>query len=234
MQKYDLFALPVVDINGILLGIVTADDELDVAEEEATEDIQKGAAVEPLKTSYRESGIWMLYRKRIPWLMALILVNLTASSVIAVYEEMLASTLVLTSFIPMLMGSGGNTGAQADMLMVRSLAIEDLKASQWLNTAWKELAVRSTLGLTMEIGAGCIGYAWGGIVVGVGVGLAMVAVVVISNLLGVLLPVLLTKLDIDPAVASSPMVTSTTDVTSLVLYFSIVRLVIDRLQGVGM
>ncbi|WNM62568.1 magnesium transporter [Candidatus Nitrospira neomarina] len=234
MQKYDLFALPVVDTNGTLLGIVTADDVLDVAEEEATEDIQKGAAVEPLKTSYRESGIWMLYRKRIPWLMALILVNLTASSVIAVYEEILASTLVLTFFIPMLMGSGGNTGAQAAMLMVRSLAIEDLKASQWLNTAWKELAVGSTLGLTMGIGAGCIGYAWGGIVVGVGVGLAMVAVVVVSNLLGVLFPVLLTKLDIDPAVASSPMVTSTTDVTSLILYFSIVRLVIDKLQGVGM
>lgn len=93
----------------------------------------------------------MLYRKRIPWLMALILVNLTASSVIAVYEEILASTLVLTFFIPMLMGSGGNTGAQAAMLMVRSLAIDDVKASQWLNTAWKELAVGSTLGLTMGI-----------------------------------------------------------------------------------
>ncbi len=234
MQKYDLFALPVVDTNGILLGIVTADDVLDVAEEEATEDIQKGAAVEPLKTSYRESGIWILYRKRIPWLMALILVNLTASSVIAVYEETLASTLVLTFFIPMLMGSGGNTGAQAAMLMVRALAIEDVKVSQWLNTAWKELAVGSTLGLTMGIGAGCIGYAWGGIVVGVGVGLAMIAVVVVSNLLGVLFPVLLTKVGIDPAVASSPMVTSTTDVTSLILYFSIVRLVIDSLQGGGL
>ncbi|GJL57792.1 MAG: magnesium transporter MgtE [Nitrospirales bacterium] len=234
MQKYDLFALPVLDITGILLGIVTADDVLDVAEEEATEDIQKGAAVEPLKTSYRETGIWMLYRKRIPWLMALILVNLTASSVIAVYEETLASALVLTFFIPILMGSGGNTGAQAAMLMVRALAIEDVKASQWLNTAWKELAVGSSLGLTMGIGAGCIGYAWGGIVVGVGVGLAMVAVVVVSNLLGVIFPVLLAKLGIDPAVASSPMVTSTTDVTSLILYFSIVRVVIDNLQGGGL
>ena len=99
-----------------------------------------------------------------------------------------------------------------------------------MNTAWKELAVESPLGLTMGIGAGCIGYAWGGIVVGVGVGLAMIAVVVVSNLLGDLFPVLLTEFGIDPAVASSPMVTSTTDVTSLILYFSILRLVIDRLQ----
>lgn len=234
MQKYDLFALPVLDTKGILLGIVTADDVLDVAEEEATEDIQKGAAVEPLKTSYRETGVWILYRKRIPWLLALILVNLAASSVIAVYEETLASALVLTFFIPMLMGSGGNTGAQAAMLMVRALAIEEVKASQWLDTAWKELAVGSFLGLTMGIGAGCIGFAWGGIVVGVGVGLAMVAVVVVSNLLGVIFPALLAKLGIDPAVASSPMVTSTTDVTSLILYFSIVRVVIDSLQGGGL
>ncbi|MEX2492460.1 MAG: magnesium transporter [Nitrospirales bacterium] len=233
MQKYDCFALPVIDANGRLIGIVTADDVLDVNEEEATEDIQKGAAVEPLKTSYRESGIWLLYRKRIPWLGALILVNLAASSVIAVYEETIASALVLAFFIPMLMGSGGNTGAQAATLMVRALATEDVRGSQWLNTVWKEIAVGSSLGLTMGIEAGCIGYIWGGPAIGLGVGLAMVAIVVVSNLLGVMFPVLMTKLNVDPAVASSPMVTSTTDVTSLILYFSIATFVIDRLQGAG-
>ncbi|MCA9420788.1 MAG: magnesium transporter, partial [Nitrospira sp.] len=110
MQKYDLFALPVIDANGVLLGIVTADDVFDVAVEEATEDIQKGAAVEPLKMSYREAGVWSLYRKRIPWLIGLVLVNLGASVVLSAYEEILASTIALIFFIPLLMASGGNTG----------------------------------------------------------------------------------------------------------------------------
>lgn len=233
MQKYDLFALPVVDDHGTLLGVVTADDVLDVAEEEATEDIQKGAAVEPLKIGYRESGIWALYQKRIPWLGVLMLVNLAASGVIVWFEEVLASTLALAFFIPLLMGSGGNTGAQAATLMVRALATKDVKASQWLNAVAKEIIVGGTLGVTMGIVVGLIGYWRGEFAIGLAVGSAMAAIVLVSNLLGVLFPVILTKLHVDPAVASSPMVTSTADVTSLMLYFSIATFILGGFGGVG-
>ena len=233
MQKYDLLALPVINEKGILLGVVTADDVLDVAADEATEDIQKSGAVEPLKVSYRESGVWALYQKRIPWLMALMFVNLGASGVIAMYEETLASAMALTFFIPLLMGSGGNTGSQSATLMVRALATEDFKGSQWVNALFKEIVVGMTLGVTLGIGVGLIGTLEGEMLIGIAVGLAMGAIVLVSNLLGVLFPIVLTKLRIDPAVASSPMVTSTTDVTSLLLYFSIATLILGSLDGVG-
>ncbi len=233
MQKYDLLALPVVNAKGILLGVVTTDDAFDVAEEEATEDIQKGAAVEPLKTSYRDSSVWALYQKRIPWLVVLMFVNLAASEVIAIYEETLASALALAFFIPLLMGSGGNTGSQAATLMVRALATEDFRGSQWLNALFKEIAVGITLGVTLGMGVGLIGYLEGEWVIGIAVGLAMGAIVLVSNLLGLLFPVIMTKLRIDPAVASSPMVTSTADITSLLLYFSIATFILERMEVTG-
>lgn len=226
MQKYDLFALPVVDTNGVLLGLVTADDVFDVAVEEATEDIQKGAAVEPLKMSYREASVWGLYQKRIPWLIGLVLVNLAASGVIAFYEETLASALVLAFFIPLLMASGGNTGAQAATLMVRALATEDVKGSQWIKALGKEVGVGGLLGITMGMGIGMIGLVRSDWSIGLAVGLATTAIVLVSNLIGILFPVALNFFRIDPAVASSPMVTSAADVTSLLLYFSIATVII--------
>ena len=234
LQKYDLFALPVIGTKGVLLGIVTADDVFDVAVEEATEDIQKGAAVEPLKMSYRESSIWGLYQKRIPWLIGLVLVNLAASGVIAFYEETLASALVLAFFIPLLMASGGNTGAQAATLMVRALATEDVKGPQWIKALGKEVGVGSLLGLTMGMGVGMIGLARSDWSIGLAVGLATTAIVLVSNLIGVLFPVALNFFRIDPAVASSPMVTSTADVTSLFLYFSIVTVIIGSSSAWGL
>jgi magnesium transporter len=227
MQKYDLFALPVVDASGVILGIVTADDVFDVAVEEATEDIQMGAAVEPLKMSYREASAWGLYQKRIPWLVGLVVINFGASGVIAFYEEMLASALALAFFIPLLMASGGNTVAQAATLMVRALAIEDVKGAQWIKALGKEVAVGSLLSLTMGIGVGVIGIASSDWSIGLTVGLAMTAIVLVSNLIGVLCPVALNFVRVDPAVASSPMVTSIVDITSLLLYFAIASVIIS-------
>jgi magnesium transporter len=228
MQKYDLFALPVVDASGVLLGIVTADDVFDVAVEEATEDIHRGAAVEPLKMSYREASALGLYQKRIPWLVGLVVINLGASGVIAFYEDMLASALALAFFIPLLMASGGNTGAQAATLMVRALAIEDVKGTQWLRALGKEVAVGSLLSLTMGIGVAMIGIASSNWSIGLTVGLAMMAIVLISNLIGVLCPLALNFLRVDPAVASTPMVTSIVDITSLLLYFGIATAIIGN------
>jgi magnesium transporter len=129
MQRYDIPILPVVDSDGILLGIVTADDVLDVVEEETTEDFQKVAAVEPLDTSYGDARPLDLFKKRIVWLLALIVVSLVSSGIIAAFEDTLASAIALAFFIPLLIGSGGNTGSQSATLMIRSLATGDVELS---------------------------------------------------------------------------------------------------------
>jgi len=219
MGKYDLFSLPVVDSEGVLLGLVTVDDVMDVAEEEATEDFQKSAAVEPLKMRYDEASILSLYRKRIPWLTLLVFVNLAASSVIAAYEETLSSAIALAFFIPLLIGSGGNAGAQAATLMVRALATGDVMAKQWFQTLLKELAVGGSLGVTMGVTAWLFGLFRGGTEIAIVVGLAMLSIVVVANSIGVILPFLLSRMGIDPAVASSPLITSIADVAGLVIYF---------------
>jgi magnesium transporter len=232
MQRYDLFALPVVDSEGVLLGVVTVDDAMDVAQEEATEDFHRVAAVAPLKVSYRESGIWSLYRKRIVWLLILIVVNLASSGVIAAYEQTLAAAITLAFFIPLLIDSGGNTGSQSATMMVRALATGDVQMSQWARTVAKELLVGISLGLTMGLASSFLGVFRGGAAIGLIVGLTMVAIVIIANLIGVALPFLLTRLRIDPAVASSPLITTLADATGLLVYFSIATWVL-RAAGTG-
>jgi len=221
MLRHGFVALPVLDSAGILLGIVTADDVLDVAQEEATEDFHKTAAVAPLKTGYREAGIWPLYRKRIGWLVILVLVNLVSSGVISIYEEVLASALALAFFIPLLIDSGGNTGAQSATLMVRALATGDVKLAQWFKVLAKELFVGISLGTTMGLAGGLLGLFRGGYQIGLVVGLAMVFIVVVANVIGVVLPFILIKLRLDPAVASSPLITSVADAAGLIIYFTL-------------
>ncbi|MEX0778672.1 MAG: magnesium transporter [Balneolales bacterium] len=220
MQRYDKTVLPVVDSEGVLLGIVTVDDVLDVAQEEATEDFHKGAAVAPLKTSYRDATIFSLFSKRIPWLIILVFVNLISSGVIEAFEEVLASALALAFFIPLLIGSGGNTGAQSATLMVRAIAIGDIKLTQWFRTVGKEVFVGATLGSVMGLSSWILGYFWGGWEIGVVVGVSMLAIVLVANILGTLLPFLLTKINIDPAVASSPLITTIVDAVGLLIYFT--------------
>ena len=221
MQKYDLFALPVVDSEGVLLGIVTFDDVMDVAEEEATEDFHKSAAVSPLRTSYPETGILELYRKRIVWLLGLVFINLISLRIMAAYEEILASAISLTFFIPLLIGSGGNAGAQSATLMVRALATGDVEMDQWLKTFIKELGVGASLGVTMAVAGLILGFIQGGMQIAIIIGLTMVAIVFVANLIGVALPFLLTRFRIDPAVASNPLITSITDAIGLLIYFNL-------------
>jgi magnesium transporter len=221
IQRYDLVALPVVDSEGVLLGIVTVDDVMDVAQEEATEDFQKTAAVSPLRLSYGESGIWSLYGRRIVWLAALLGMHVATAGVIAHYEDTLASALALALFIPLLMGTGGNAGTQSATLIVRALAVGDVTADRWLRTAGRELAVGLALGLTLGILGWSLGLFKGGREIAWVVGSAMVAIVIVTNLIGALVPFLLLRLRIDPAVASSPLIASISDVTCLTIYFMI-------------
>ncbi|MEX0929727.1 MAG: magnesium transporter [Balneolales bacterium] len=221
MQRYDKTVLPVVDSEGVLLGIVTVDDVFDVAEEEATEDFHKGAAVAPLKTSYRDATIFSLFSKRLPWLIILVFVNLISSGVIEAFEDVLASALALAFFIPLLIDSGGNTGAQSATLMVRAIATGDIQLSQWLRTVGKEVFVGITLGIIMGGASWVLGYFRGGWEIGVVVGVSMILIVLTANIIGTILPFLLTKINIDPAVASSPLITTIVDAVGLLIYFSI-------------
>ncbi len=221
IQRYDIVALPVVDSEGIMLGIVTVDDVMDVAQEEATEDFHKAAAVAPLKTTYRGSTIWRLYRMRIGWLIALVAVNLVSSSIIAAYEETLAAYIALAFFIPLLIDSGGNAGAQSATLMIRAIATGDVQLRQWMWAFGREVSIGSLLGVTMGLASGLLGLFKGGYEIGLVVGLAMISIVVVANIIGALLPFLLTGLKMDPAAASSPLITSVADAAGLFIYFSI-------------
>lgn len=229
IQHYDLVALPVLDTDGVLIGIVTIDDVMDVAQEETTEDFHKVAAVAPLKTSYSESSIWVLYSKRIVWLAVLLGVNLIASFVIAAYEEILISTIALAFFIPLLIATGGNAGAQSATLMVRAIATGDVKLGQWFWALSREMTVAGFLGLTMGVASWILGIFRGGFEIGLVVGFAMVLIVMVSNFIGVVLPFVLTRIRLDPAVASSPLITSVSDVVGLIIYFSIATKVLSAI-----
>jgi len=221
IQRYDLYALPVVDSEGVLLGIVTVDDVLDVAEEEATEDFHKWGAVAPLETPYSQAPAAFLYRKRVGWLTILIGVNLISARIIDRYEPYLNEFFVLFFFAPLLIASGGNTGAQSATLMVRGLATGDLDMGRWRRAFGKELLVGAMLGLTTGLLTFLLGVYRGGIQIGLVAGLSMLSIVMVANLIGVVLPFTLVKAKLDPAVASSPLITSMMDAIGLFIYFAI-------------
>ncbi len=227
IQRYDVNALPVVDSEGVLLGIVTVDDILDVAEEEATEDIQKGAAVAPLETRYSVASPAQLFRKRIGWLLVLIFVNLISASVISSYEAYVMEFITLALFMPLVIASGGNCGAQSATLMVRAIATGDLELSDWVMAVGKELLVGALLGVAMALIAGVVSQLYGGDShIAWIVGLSMIAIVFVANSFGALLPFVLSRLNVDPAAASSPLITSVMDVLGLLIYFSIAVVVL--------
>ncbi len=226
MERYDLVALPVVDRRGNLLGIVTIDDALEVAQEEFTEDVERKAAITPLGLNYTLASSGVLYRKRIVWLVLLALTGFLSASVISAFEDTLSRWLALAFFIPILIGSGGNTGSQSATLIIRALALGDLTLDRWWGVLKKELRVGFFLGLTLG-GILCVfGLFWvEGPAIGLIIGLSMILVVLWANLVGSLLPIVLFKLRLDPAVVSSPLITTLVDATGLVIYFLIAKAV---------
>jgi len=227
MQKVDVFVLPVVGSDGVLLGIVTADDVLDVAQEEATEDIQKSASIEPLEISYTKSSPFLLYRKRVIWLLVLLLADFLSSGVIAAFSGVLQAFIVLSFFIPVLIDSGGNTGTQSATLIIRGLALGEIDFKQWWKILLKEIGVGLLLGITLGFIVFLRGYFWkGNTEVAFVIGLSMIVLVIWANLIGSMLPLALSKFRIDPAVVSGPFITSIVDASGLFIYFYIAKLIL--------
>jgi magnesium transporter len=239
-RKYDRAALPVLDSGGVLVGIVTSDDMLDVAEEEATEDIQKFGGMEALDEPYMRISLWRMVRKRAGWLVILFLGEMLTATAMANYQHELAKALVLALFIPLIISSGGNSGSQASTLMIRAMALGEVTLRDWWRVMRRELQAGIFLGAilgvigTIRVGAWAIaderyfhhqpyGQDWP--LVALTVGLALVGVVLWGTLSGSMLPFLLRRIGADPAASSAPFVATLVDVTGLVIYFSIALLI---------
>ena len=222
IKKYDINVLPVVGENGVLIGIVTVDDILDVIEEETTEDFQKTSAIVPVEEKYYTASTTTLYKKRIGWLFILLLTDFFSSTIIAHFQHSLETVIALAFFIPILIDSGGNIAAQSSTLIIRALATGSLSVKKWFLVMKKELIIGLLIGITLGLTLYVRGFFWrGGPTVGMVVALSMVAISLWSNLLGSLLPIVLTKFKLDPAVISSPLLTTVVDSTGLLIYFSL-------------
>lgn len=221
MERYDLAVVPVMDTAGVLVGIVTFDDVLDVAQEEVTEDFHKAAAVTPLRGSYRDATFSSLYNKRVGWLVTLVFVNILSGAVIHYFEDTITANVALVFFLPLLIASSGNAGSQTSTLMVRALAMGDVELSDWGRLLGKEVLVALALGLSMAGAVAVIGIIRGGPMIGLVVALTMVTVVIVGSIIGTGMPFLLSRFNYDPATSSTPLITSLADISGVLIYFAI-------------
>jgi magnesium transporter len=222
IRRYDQYVLPVLDSDGVLLGIATADDLLDVQEVEATEDFHRVGSVGPIRTSLRDATLGFLYRRRIGWLLVLVVMNLFSGAGIAAFEETIEAVVALVFFLPLLIDSGGNAGSQSATLMVRALATGDVDRSDWLRLLGRETKVALLLGVGMAAAASLVSYFRAPEVMLV-VSATMIIIVLWGSLIGMSLPFVLTRFGRDPATASAPLVTSLADISGVLIYFSIAR-----------
>ncbi|MBO6524032.1 MAG: magnesium transporter [Balneolaceae bacterium] len=237
--KYDRVALPVVDSDGILVGIVTVDDVIDVAEEETTEDMQKMAAMDALDDYYSQTSIFSMVKKRLGWLIVLFVGQILTALTMGQYEELLSKVVFLSFFVPLIISSGGNSGAQAATLVIRALATDDIKAEDWKKVFSREfisgLALGSLIGLlgfvtliAWELIAGNpFGYQM--VMTALVVALSLLTIVLFGNFIGAMLPFILSKLGLDPAVSSAPFVATIVDVSGIIIYFSIAILLLGNI-----
>ena len=227
IARYDLLALPVLDGDDRLVGIVTADDAMDVSEVEATEDFHKGSTVGPLDHSVADASIFALYRARIFWLVLLVFGNIFSGAGIAYFEQTIAAHIALLFFLPLLIASGGNAGTQSATLMVRALATGDVRPADFGRLLAREVGIALALGLTMAAAVSVIGVWRGGTDIAMVTAIAMVSIVLMGALIGMCLPFIFAKLDRDPAAASGPLVTSIADVLGVLTYFTIASHLLD-------
>ena len=223
LQRYGFVALPVVDKENRLVGIVTIDDAMDVIEEETTEDIEKMAGINPTDKDYIRTSVWELWKSRIPWLLFLMLSATVSSMILAHFENALASVVGLTFFIPMLMGTGGNAGGQASGTVIRAIALNTITFRDLLRVIWKELRVSLLCSFTLA--AACflkiLFIDRMELTIAITVSITLAATVIIAKLVGGSLPILAEKVGLDPAVLSSPIISTIVDAISLIIYFAV-------------
>ena len=234
-KEADLIALPVTDTQGVLIGIVTVDDILDVAEEEATEDIQKMGGSEALDEPYMEIAIPSMVKKRATWLVVLFLSEMLTATAMGRFEDEIAKAVVLSIFVPLVISSGGNSGSQASTLIIRAMALGEVKLKDWWLVMRREILSGFSLGAIL----GALGFIrislwallfhsygehW--LLVAITVGLALVGIVLWGSLAGSMLPFILRRIGLDPAASSAPFVATLVDVSGLIIYFSVAAFIL--------
>ncbi|MBD5395861.1 MAG: magnesium transporter [Lachnospiraceae bacterium] len=222
-QKYDFTAMPVVDNENRLVGIITVDDIVDILQEEATEDIEKMAAIVPTDKPYMRTGVIETWKKRIPWLLLLMISATFTGRIITSFEDALSVCVILTAYIPMLMDTGGNAGGQASVTIIRGLSLDEIEFSDIFKVIWKEARVAALCGLTLAAAnfIKLLVFDKLEITVALVVCLTLVAAVFIAKIVGCMLPMLARKIGFDPAVMASPFITTIVDALSLLIYFQI-------------
>ena len=236
-DKYDLLALPVVDTENRLIGVVTVDDAIDVMQEAASEDIEMMAAILPSEKTYLKTGVFETFCARIPWLLFLMISATFTGAIISSFEERLTECLALIAFIPMLMGTGGNSGSQSSVTVIRALSLGDIEFGDIFRVIWKELRVSVICGLVLGainlIKLYLVDYLWlnsfdSGVEIAemLTVCFTLVCVVIVAKLVGSVLPIVAKKLGLDPAVMASPFVTTILDAVSLIIYFGLAAVLV--------
>jgi len=224
LGQYDFLALPVVNNSGRMVGVIMADDVIDVFEQEATEDIQRFGGSQPLDEPYMQASFFRLFRNRIGWLLALFVAASFTSNILAHYEDYLAEVVALAFFIPMLIGTGGNSGSQAATMVIRAMAVGEVKIKDFMRVIWLEARLGIVLGLAMAVTSFVRSMLLGGDgALGLTVASAIFMVVVAGSTFGAALPILGKRIGVDPAVFSAPMITTVVDVVGLMIYFQMAR-----------
>lgn len=225
-RKYDLIAIPVLDQEGYIVGIVTFDDAIDVLTEETTEDIHKMAAIASSEESYLKTSVFEHARHRILWLLILMFSATITGAIITKYENAFTAIPLLVSFIPMLMDTGGNCGSQSSTLIIRGLAVDELHFSDFFTILWKEFRVAIVVGVVLALANGVrIFWVYKNLSMAVVVAASLVVTIVIAKLVGCVLPILAKRLHMDPAIMASPLITTIVDTCSIVIYFQIATLI---------
>jgi magnesium transporter len=221
--KYGFLALPVVDMENRLIGIITVDDIMDVMEQEATEDFQKMAAMSPSEEAYLDTGVFTLARHRLPWLLILMISATFTGRIMLKFESVLSSVVILSTFIPMLMDTGGNSGNQSSTLVIRGLAVGELTTHDWYKVLWKELRISLIVGLSLSL------VNFGRLIfiekvdfmIATVVSLTTIVTITCAKLVGGILPLIAKRIGLDPAIMAGPVLTTIIDTLSLMVYFAI-------------
>lgn len=232
LNKYDFLALPVVDVENCMVGIVTIDDAMDVILEEAEEDIQMMSGITPTDKPFLKTSVFEIFKTRIPWLLILMLSSTFTGIIISGFETALEKLVVLTAFIPMIMGTGGNSGSQASVTVIRGLSLGEVEISDILKVLWKEIRVSVLCGAVIAVATFLKVYFIDGFVMGTEnvslvvslvVALTLCVTVIVAKIIGCVLPILAKKMGFDPAVMASPFITTLVDAISLLVYFGIAK-----------